>query len=197
MVQPRPAGMTGERSHRKIHSSPQAIRGGSGWGRGFYGPCSDNAASVAWIPPRCGPPPRRPCARSAPPADRAPPDRAGSRGRGMQASASGMAAPWGPADQDQPCGAQRFVAEDLRIVGPKRALLDATLGRPIAAAAIVTAPVRIGVSAVGRRQVRHLPAGQPRDARARGFFSRVLNGFLFLRGEDWSARAQRMIVLGR
>jgi len=85
----------------------------------------------------------------------------------MQASASGMAAPFGPAHHDQPRGAQRFVAEE--IVGSRHAILDAT--HPIVAARIGTGPPRIGVSRVGARQVRRLPTGQPRDVHARGFLT--------------------------
>jgi len=66
----------------------------------------------------------------------------------MQASASGMAAPFGPAHHDQPRGAQRFVAEE--IVGSRHAILDAT--HPIVAARIGTGPPRIGVSRVGARK---------------------------------------------
>jgi hypothetical protein len=187
MVQPRPAGTTGKRSHPQIRRSPQTTRGGSARGARILRPmlrqrgsrCLDPAAfrpAGETIMRAIGISCRSRAIR-----------RGGHRGKGMQARASGLAAPWGPADQDQPCGAQRFVAEDLRITGSRRAFLDATHGR----AAIVAAPARIGVSSVGTRQVF---AGGP----ARGCaLSRVLNGLLSLRGEDSSARAQRMIVLGR
>jgi len=164
MVQPRSAGTTGEWSHRKIHRSPQTTRGGSARGaRSTLRQRGKRCLDPAAIRP-AGETIMRAVGNSCRSRSTRP---GGHQGKGMQASASGMAAPFGPAHHDQPRGAQRFVAEE--IVGSRHAILDAT--HPIVAARIGTGPPRIGVSRVGARQVRRLPTGQPRAVHARGFLT--------------------------
>jgi hypothetical protein len=166
MVQPRPAGTTGEWSHRKIPSSPRTTRGGSARGARILRPVLRQRGKRCLDPAALRPAGERIMRAVGTSCRSRSTRRGGHEGKGMQASASGMAAPWGPADQDPRRGAQHFVAEDLRIV--RHAILDATRGRPLAAAAIVivTASARIGASPVGTRQVR-----RPREARSRGFLT--------------------------
>jgi hypothetical protein len=167
MVQPRPAGTTGERSHRKIHSSPQTTRGGSAWGAQILRPMLRQRGKRCLDPVAIWPAGET-IMRAVGSSCRSRSTRLGGhQGKGMQASASGMAAAWGPAHHDQPRGTQRLVAEDLRIVVSRPAILHATRGRPIAAAPIVRAAARIDVSPVDSRQMRRLPTGQ----RARGFLT--------------------------
>jgi hypothetical protein len=170
MVQPRPAGTTGERSHRKIHSSPQTTCGDSARGAQVLRPMLRQRGKRSRDPVAIRPAGET-IMRVVGSSCRSRSTRLGGhQGRGMQASASGMAAPCGPSDQGQPRGAQHLVAEDLRIVGTRHAILDATRGGLIAATPIVTA-ARIDVSRVGTRQVRRLPTGQPRNAHAQGFLT--------------------------
>ena len=168
MVPPRSAGTTGEWSHRKIHRPPQTTLGGSASGarilRSMLRQRGKRCLDPAALRP-AGETIMRAVGNSCRSRSTRP---GGHQGKGMQASASGMAAPLGPAHQDQPRGAPPFVAEDLRIVGSRHAILDATGVPPIVAAPIGTGPARTGVSRVGTRQ---LPTGQPHDAHVRGFLT--------------------------
>jgi hypothetical protein len=193
MVQPRRAGTTGERSHRRRQSSPQTTLGGCARGAQILLPmlrqrgkrCLDPIAirpARATILRRVG----RFC---RPRSTR----RSRHQGRGMQPSGSRMPSPWGAADPDPPRSAkQRGVAGrvGLRPVSSRGRILDAIPRRHVAAAAVRAARAPLAASVRGRRRVRRGPA--PRRA-----ISRVLNGFLFLKGEDSSAWAQRLIVLRR
>jgi hypothetical protein len=166
MVPPCPAGTTGQRSHRKTYRSPRTTRGGSARGarilRSMLRQRGKRCLDPVAIRPAHEMIMRRGGRSYRPRSTR----RGGHQGKGMEARASGMAAPWGLADQDRPCRAKRSVTQagtaDLRCVGSRHAILDATIGRRIAIAAILT-PARF--------DVRRLPTGRRGDAPLRRFLT--------------------------
>ena len=170
MVPPRPAGTTGQRSHRKTRSSPRTTRGGPARGAPILRSMLRQRGKRCLDPAAIRPAPAmiiRRGGRSGRPRSRL----SGHQGKAMQASASGRAAPWGSADQDRPCRTKRSVAEagtaNLRSVGSRHAIADAAVGRRMAN----LTRARLGVSPRTTRRARRLPTGRRGDAPFRRFLT--------------------------